>query len=300
MLDSRPNHNWIPVASLILAATLWGLFWYPLRLLADAGLHGLWATLLIYCGTIPVLLYLVYGRLKEVLLAPRVLLVIGLASGWCNAAFILAVIEGNVLRVLLLFYLSPVWTVMLGYLFLKEQPDRQGLLVIVFALIGAVVMLWDPSVGLPIPHDQADWLALSSGFAFAIINVCVRQAQQVSVAVKTAAAWLGTIIVSFLLILLVGVSLAGSDTSSIYLALIYGLVVMVIMTLSVQYGVTHMPVYRSAIILLFELVVGAVSAWLLTHEKILLQEWIGGGLVVFAAYLSARTEVMTEESNQHA
>lgn len=198
-------------------------------------------------------------------------------------------------RVLLLFYLAPVWTVILGYFFLHEQPDRQGAIVVVFAVIGAIIMLWDPSMGLPVPRDHADWLALSSGFGFAVTNVCVRKAQQVSVAIKTVTAWVGSATVAGCLALLMGIALPATDTTPIYLALLFGAIVMVIMTLSVQYGVTHMPVYRSAIILLFELVVGAVSAYVLTKEKIELQEWFGGGLVVMAAYLSARKEINTEE-----
>ena len=59
------------------------------------------------------------------------------------------------------------------------------------------------------------------------------------------------------------------------------------MTLTVQYGVTHMPVHRSAVILLFEVVVGAVSSMLLTDELMTTREWLGGLLVMLAAYLSA-------------
>ncbi|MEE8387688.1 MAG: EamA family transporter, partial [Acidiferrobacterales bacterium] len=65
---------------------------------------------------------------------------------------------------------------------------------------------------------------------------------------------------------------------------------MLAMTLFVQYGVSNMPVNRSAIILLFELVVGAVSQQLLTHETMTLIEWAGGGLVVMAAVLTALRE----------
>ena len=71
-------------------------------------------------------------------------------------------------------------------------------------------------------------------------------------------------------------------------ALLFGLVIMVMMTLTVQYGVTHMPAHRSAVILLFEVVVGAVSAFLLTDEVMTNREWIGGAMVIAAAYFSAR------------
>ena len=57
-------------------------------------------------------------------------------------------------------------------------------------------------------------------------------------------------------------------------------------TLAVVYGVTHMPVQRSAVIMLFELIVGAASAWWLAGEVVTLREWIGGILILSAALIA--------------
>jgi drug/metabolite transporter (DMT)-like permease len=70
-------------------------------------------------------------------------------------------------------------------------------------------------------------------------------------------------------------------------AVVLGLGGFLVMALAVQYGVTHMPLHRSAVILLFELVVGAVSALLLTDEIVLPREWLGGGMIVLAAWVAA-------------
>jgi len=61
-------------------------------------------------------------------------------------------------------------------------------------------------------------------------------------------------------------------------------------TLAVVYGVTHMPVQRSAVIMLFELVVGAASAWLLASEIVSIQEWLGGVLILTAAVIAILQE----------
>ena len=50
-----------------------------------------------------------------------------------------------------------------------------------------------------------------------------------------------------------------------------------------------MPVYRSAVILLFELVAAAISSQILTDEIIHLKEWVGGTFIIVAAYVSARS-----------
>jgi len=49
-----------------------------------------------------------------------------------------------------------------------------------------------------------------------------------------------------------------------------------------------MPVHRSAVIALIELVAGAVSQQLLTNEVVTMREWVGGVLIVVGAYLAAR------------
>ncbi len=279
------------IFSLLLAATLWGIFWYPLRLFEQQGLHGLWSTLLLYSGTIPTMLWLMRGRWREFIHAPGMLAAIALASGACNTTFILAIIEGNVVRVLLLFYLSPLWATLMGWLFLREQLQRDSLFVLGLALAGATIMLWQPEAGMPWPQERSDWLALFSGFSFALVNVLVRHTQAVSVYGKTASAWLGVIVVAGILIMLTERSVGSASLPTVVSALLFGALVLVIMTLSVVYGVTHLPVHRSAVILLFEIVAGAVSAQLLTEEVVLLREWLGGGFVMLAAYMSARAHI---------
>jgi drug/metabolite transporter (DMT)-like permease len=286
---TKPHHL-LPVFSLLLTATLWGVFWYPLRLLESQGLHGLWSSLLLYTGTLVVALPLMRGRIHELGRAPWRLFLIGLASGICNIAFILAMLEGNVVRVLFLFYLSPLWATLMSWVFLGEKVSARTVGILFIALTGAVIMLWQPGTAIPWPREAADWLALLSGFSFAFLNVVVRHLQSVSVYTKTVVGWLGVIFIAGLLIGVTGQSLATASTAAIIAALLIGLVVLVVMTLSVVYGVTHMPVQRSAIILLFEIVAGAVSAQLLTDETILPREWLGGMLVITAAYLSARSQ----------
>ena len=290
-MPATKSHQFGAILSLLLAATLWGVFWYPLRLLEQHGLHGLWSTLLIYSGTLPTMLLLMRGHWGDFSKAPWMLLAIALASGWCNTTFILAVLEGNIVRVLLLFYLSPLWATLMGWLFLREQLQRDSLLVLVLALTGAIIMLWQPETGLPWPQHRADWLALSSGFSFALVNVLVRHTQKVSVYTKTASAWLGVIVVASLLIILGERSLGDASVYTLTSAFVLGALVLVVMTLTVVYGVTHLPVYRSSVILLFEVVAGAVSAQLLTDEIVLLREWVGGGLVILAAYFSAHAHI---------
>ena len=164
-------------------------------------------------------------------------------------------------------------------------------LVFVLAITGAVAMLWDTEMGMPWPRDESDWLAASSGFAFAFGNVMVRKMPDVSMQTKSAASWLGVVLVAGCWIVLVSEPLPRVELSTWTGALLLGWFGFVVMTLAVIFGVSRMPVHRSAVILLFELVVGAVSSLLLTDERVLMQEWLGGALILVAAYFAAHAHV---------
>lgn len=283
------KHSMLPVMGLLFASTMWGLIWYPLRLLEESGMHGLWASALMYCGTLVIAIPVLAKGWQEWKTHPYLFFFMAIATGWTNIAFILAVLDGNVVRVLLLFYLSPLWATLLAIVFLGEQLSRRSLGILGIAMVGAVIMLWHESLGFPAPRDAADWLALSAGIAFAITNVLIHKLNEASVMVKTATGWLGVLFLAFILILFTGQKLSVS-TEVIAGAWILGAVAMTMMNIAVVYGVTNMPVHRSAIILLFEVVVGAISSLLLTNEVIELREWIGGGLVILAAYLTATNQ----------
>ncbi len=131
-------HRPLAIASLVYAAALWGLVWYPYRLLAEAGVGGIASSFFSYA--IPLLLVgWLHGR---AVVAARSrwawLVAMGLAAGWTNLAYVLAVLEGEVVRVLLLFYLSPLWTVLFAGLLLRERLNRAGWAVMALAAGGEV------------------------------------------------------------------------------------------------------------------------------------------------------------------
>jgi drug/metabolite transporter (DMT)-like permease len=281
----------LPILSLLYSATMWGVLWYPLRRLEDAGLHGLWATLVVFGAPLLVGVWAALPHARDVLRRPWALLGMTLANGWCNVAFIIAILEGNVVRVTLLFFLSPLWATLLAHVFLKERVSRYGAGVLALAMFGAAIMLWDTSLGYPWPQSDADWLAISAGVSFALSNVFVRATGDVALPVKTALAWIGVSAVTALWIVASNTAMPVVPAGAWLGAAAVGLVAILTMTYAVQYGMTQLPVHRAAVILLFELVASAVSSQLLTEEIVLPREWLGGALIALGAYLSARSHL---------
>lgn len=283
-----------PDLCLLFAATLWGIFWYPLRLFESAGMPAIWVTLVAFSTAFVVGLIATYKQRRQYLVHPLKLVLIALTTGWSNAAFLVAVVDGNAIRVILLFYLSPIWTVIMGYFILKEKISLQAMMVFALAFLGAVVMLWNPDAGFPWPQGSPDWLALSAGFTFAWSNVLIRSIQDINISIKTTASWSGGIIIAGLWILLTGGQLPEIPALTWYYSMMLGFFGIVFMTMAVQYGVTHMPVYRSAIILIFEILVTTVTVYWWAGENMTMIEWIGGGMVAISAWLIARTGVDSE------
>ena len=290
-MSTNPISPRWPILSLLIAATLWGVSWYPLRLLETKGLSGLWITLLVYGFALIAGLLLFNKNLKEFSKQPQILFLVAAGNAWCNVAFILAILEGNVMRVLLLFYLSPLWATLLGRWWLNERLTTMSWMTLVVAITGALVMLWDPSMGIPWPGSSADVLAITSGMGFALANASVRRLQDTSVPAKNLAAWLGVVVLCLLWLGWQGQSVPQVSTGVISSTFVVGGLLIMLMTFTVQYGVTHLPLHRSAIILLFELVAAALSSHWLSEERMSSAEWLGGMFIVFAGYLSARSQL---------
>lgn len=297
-MPTKKPHVLLPVFSCLIAATLWGVFWYPLRIMEEMGVSGLWASILIYSATLVPLLPGLWLNRSGIFERPLILGLIGLAAGWANLGFLLAILEGNVVRVILLFFLSPIWTVLLGKLLLKEHMSILAWFSIVVAMCGAVVMLWQSDSGITQPTYTADILAITAGFAFALMNVLIRKSGDIPILLKMGPACLGVLFLAITGILIMQPPAPVLTSSTLGIAMGVGGVGMLVMTYTAQYGVTHLPVHRSAVIFLFEIVAGAVSAAVLTNEIVTPREWAGGLLVVLAAWITAIDTLRPADSSK--
>lgn len=285
---ARPRTAAWPVAVLLFSASLWGLSWWPLKGFAAAGLGG------------PVLVLLTYGVVGLIglpwLWHERLqwqreggfLLLLALVGGWANAAFVSALVLGDVVRVMLLFYLSPVWSVIGGRVFLGEQVSRRRAGAVVLALAGAFFVvggfgMFDTALGV------ADLLALSAGLAFAGNNIVSRAAQRIPMASKTVSVFAGSGVAAVLMLALSPLAIVW-PTPSLPLGLAlaaYGFGWMVLATATWQYGVTHVEAGRAGVIMIAELLVALVSATLLGQDSLEPLEWLGGALIAGAALIEA-------------
>ena len=284
-----------PTWALLFGAALWGVVWYPYRLLARAGIDGIWATVLTYGLALAIGVAIFPRHARRLLPMPPLAILMGLAIGWSNLAYVLGVLEGEVMRVLFLFYLAPLWTVPIARLVLGERLDAAGVAVMALAFAGALIILWKPQIGMPWPASRPEWLGLLAGFLFALGNVLIRRLDTMTDAGKSIVIWAGVTLAA----------LVALPASRIGPENVYGLVesnwmllgaigaALVAMSLALQYGLARMPANRAIVILLSELVVATIAAYYLAGETLRLQDALGGALIVAASLASGRMQKTT-------
>ena len=293
------NITIISVVSLLTGALVWGLMWYPYRVLDGLGVSGVLATFLTY-GVALLFGLMVTGAVwRELRTAGGWGIALMLCSGWTNFGYVLAILDGEVMRVLLLFYLAPLWTVILARWMLNEKLNGYGYSIIVLSLGGALSMLWNPDHGLPLPQNRAEWIGFSAGIGFAMLNVMVRRTQQLSVNFKSASVWFGTVLLTGLSLFYQGNivrQVQAVPLNAWWLLVMIGLVLCATSVI-VQYGLTNLPANQSIVLFLSELVVAAVSSYFIADEKMGMREMVGAILIVSASLLSGKIHAEPELLN---
>ena len=280
-----------PALALTLNAFTWGVSWWPFRQLEAAGLHPLWATVMIYALAVLAITLWRPVAWRQLFTTP-VLWVLVLASGTTNAAFNWAVTLGDVVRVVLLFYLMPLWAVLLARVLLGERFTAAAALRVALALTGAMVVLWPADgAGWPLPRSLPDWLGIVGGFSFALNNVMLRREAQRPEAARSLAMFFGGVVVAgvLALVLSAGGSVAAppapaagwiAGAAAMGLAFLAG-------NLALQYGAARLPANATAVIMITEVLFASVSAVLLGAGALTLPLAVGGALIVTATLLAA-------------
>jgi drug/metabolite transporter (DMT)-like permease len=281
----------MPYLGLIFNALVWGLSWWPMRELQHHGLHPLWATMLFF-GLGALLIGAWQPQAWALVRRTPALWVLALAAGGTNAAFNWAVSVGDVVRVVLLFYLMPLWAVLLAWWLLGERINRAGALRVALALAGAVLVLKPADGGWPRFDGLADWLALVGGMGFALNNVVLRKQMALPFGARALAMFMGGVILPGLLGL--GLWSQGMvpawpqpDANWTWMALGLGLAFFA-SNMALQFSAVRVPVHITSVIMLTEIVFATASSVAWGGAVLTWPVLAGGALILTAALLATR------------
>jgi drug/metabolite transporter (DMT)-like permease len=279
----------LPALALTLNAFVFGVSWWPFQALQAHGLHPLWATAFIFVFSLVCILLVRRGGWRAFLEQPLLWLLL-LSSGLTNVGFNWAVTIGDVVRVVLLFYLMPAWVVLLAWPLLGEKPSTGSLLRLALALAGVAIVLKTPGSDWPWPQGLADWLALMGGFSFAVTNILLRKLAQTPESSRMLAMFGGGALLAL------GTACWGMQTGLVnappaLAASWLGIAVAVSLAflagnLALQYGAARLSASATSLIMLTEVLFASVSSAWLGAADLGPRVVAGGALILLASLLS--------------
>ena len=283
----------LPILALLCNAFFWGVSWWPFRAMHGAGLHPLWATALMYSLVSAGLLALRPATLGQLLRHPGLWL-LALCSGVTNVAFNWAVTVGDVVRVVLLFYLMPAWAVLLAWRVLGERPTPTALLRLALAFAGVLLVLWPAEGGarrLASGLGLADALALLGGFTFALTNVQLRRLREAPGPARMLAMFTGCMamgVASAAAGLTLGLVPAFPAWHPLWASVALAMaVVLMFGNWALQYGAARLPTSTTSVVMLSEVLFASLSSWLLASADLAPRTLAGGALIMLASLLAA-------------
>ena len=277
----------LPVLALLLASAMWGLSWLPLKFLYSAGFGGV-SLIVINFGLLALLLTpVLFHQRRSWWPHKKKLFLIAILGGIANVSFAYSLIYGDVVRVMVLFYLLPIWGVLGGRILLRETVDFWRWLGVVLAIGGAFIVLGGAQL-LKTPPSWIDLVAISSGFALAMTNLAFRAVQEVPVASKVIVTFYGCFVLAACILLLMAEPFTAGASSQAWGALLaYVFLWLMVASFTSQWAVTQIESGRSSIIIIVELLAAVVSATLIRGEVLTVAEMTGGVFILAAALIEA-------------
>ena len=298
--SSRHPYYYTISFALLIAAGMWGLFWIPQRALEAGGLTGGWATIsqmvIPFAMLLPISLWRLYKGQSFGLEYP----LIGLLFGGGIACYANSFLLTDVVRALILFYITPVWTTIFEIVFLRQIPRFYRYITLVLALSGVWIVFGQEGV-IPLPQNSGDWIALLGGILIAAsaVRMEIKKPEGIYPILFSFFFYGGlfTLIQSYFLSDYLG------DAPSIesWVAMMPWLILIAILfhiptNIVILGAPSRIGAGIFSIIILFEIVVGTFSAAILTDELIGWREILGSSFIIFAGLTEIIFASRTEEN----
>lgn len=281
------------LATIIVAATgvLWGFYWIPVRMLDSMGLPGALGTLAV-AGAAALMLVPAVAR-RGFAGADRGAMLAVALGGAAFALYSVAFLHGRVAMVTLLYFLTPVWSVMIGRFLLGWPVAPLRLAAIGLGLVGLAVMLSSDG-GFPRPEGLGEWLGLVAGLLWSVSTTLIRVRPALTIQTSTLVFAVGAMAAAAL----VGLALEPwppilrleAPVAALGMVAATGALWWVVSILALLWATARLEPARVGILLMTEVLVGALSAAWLAGEHLSRSELAGGALVLVAGVLEVWPE----------
>ena len=287
---SRQHSQHTASAMVFFASSLWGLLWVPMRLTESMGVAPLWVQF--WFTTMPALFLgcLFPRRIVTESENWPIYLTAGMCIGMGYTLYAVGLLAGSVSKTTVLFYLTPIWSTLLGMFILGEQPGLRRWAAIATATLGCCLVMQINPVQMHLA--PVDLLGLLSGVFWGMGTVVLRRYPHLDYKIATFSQYLCGTLITAVAILILGVEtpqfLAAGKAAA--MGAVFGILVFMSSFLMIIRIMQYMSPGRVGILMLSEALVAVISAMIFLGEALTLAQWLGVTVILAAGVVVAVTD----------
>ena len=271
---------------IVVSSCAWGLYWLPLRSIEQSGIAGSWSIVLVNACPLIILVPLIFFNLDKLKKYPKPILFAGIMIGAAFTFYANGLVQTSVIRATLLFYLSPIWSTIIGIIWLNERLTIARVISIIVALIGLILLLYDFRNQETTMLNFGDFSSILSGLFWALGASILKKWSKLPIIPLTAIVYFSTTSLSILLAIIVykapipSLGLIGENFST---AFIWSVIVL-LPSFCIIFRISQILFPgRVGILMMSEVAVAVISAKiLLPEEQMVILQWIGASAILLA------------------
>lgn len=271
---------------IVVSSCAWGLYWLPLRSIEQSGIVGSWSIVLVNACPLIILVPLIFFNLDKLKKYLKPILFAGIMIGAAFTFYANGLVQTSVIRATLLFYLSPIWSTIIGIIWLNERLTIARVISIIVALIGLILLLYDFRNQETVMLNFGDFSSILSGLFWALGASILKKWSKLPIIPLTAIVYFSTTSLSILLAIIVykapipSLTLIGQNFST---AFIWSVIVL-LPSFCIIFRISQILFPgRVGILMMSEVAVAVISAKiLLPEEQMVILQWIGASAILLA------------------
>ena len=271
---------------IVVSSCAWGLYWLPLRSIEQSGIVGSWSIVLVNACPLIILVPLIFFNLDKLKKYPKPIFFAGIMIGAAFTFYANGLVQTSVIRATLLFYLSPIWSTIIGIIWLNERLTIARVISIIVALIGLILLLYDFRNQETVMLNFGDFSSILSGLFWASGASILKKWSKLPIIPLTAIVYFSTTSLSILLAIIVykapipSLALIGQNFST---AFIWSVIVL-LPSFCIIFRISQILFPgRVGILMMSEVAVAVISAKILLPEaQMVILQWIGAFAILLA------------------
>jgi len=284
------------------AGAIWGIFWIPLRAINEVGISGLWSSAIWFVVPTIILLPISFHRWRSIKSGGFRLQITAILSGLTLFLYTLAFLYTDVVRAMLLFYLTPIWSTLMAAFVLGESITLSRVIAIVLAALGMLI-IFGLGLNIPIPNNIGDWLGLCSGITWAITVVRIRKYESESATDMTIGFFFWCAVMALTICLVLAPHNAPSF-GQMQPTLVWLFPFMAIIVIPGAFASLWGPKFVSpglaSLLMMTEIIFGSITAALFANEPFGLREITGVMLIASASLVEPLHELIRKNTRNAA